>query len=149
MSHTLSNPRPSYPNSAGEQGEEIEFPPLKDRPPNPHQQELREPAVHQVSSATVVRPIRFLLFTHNAFGMREHTRKHAGMRARKKKKGRSYTHMSMHAQTDKYGHNQRNANIYTYTHTAIPLPSAPASASTINNLRHCGACDPATFHLWS
>lgn len=35
--------------------------PLKDRPPNPHQQELREHAVHQVSSATVVRPIRFFL----------------------------------------------------------------------------------------
>lgn len=33
--------------------------PLKDRHPNPHQQELRKPAVHQVSSATVVQPIRF------------------------------------------------------------------------------------------
>lgn len=29
VSHTLSNPGPSYPNSAGEQGEEIEFPPSK------------------------------------------------------------------------------------------------------------------------
>lgn len=43
------------------EGEEIEFPPLKDRPPNPHQQGLRESAVHQVSSASVVQPIRFLL----------------------------------------------------------------------------------------
>lgn len=59
--------------------------PLKDRPPNPHQQELREPAVHQVSSATVVQPIRFLLFcTHANIGgcthknLHAHTRMHRG-----------------------------------------------------------------------
>lgn len=54
-----------------------------------------------------------------------------------------------HAQTEKYTHNQTNANLHTHTRTILPLLTAPALGSTINNLRHCGACDPVTFDLWS
>lgn len=60
--------------------------PLKDRPPNPHQQELREPAVHQVSSATVVRPIRFLLLHTLHSQAWERMQTHQDARMQKKKK---------------------------------------------------------------
>lgn len=79
-------------------GRKLNFPPLKDRPPNPHQQELREPAVHQVSSATVVRPIRFLLFTHNALARMS---THVNMSGCMQKSWRSHSHKQINTHTIK------------------------------------------------
>lgn len=91
--------------------------PLKDRPPNPHQQELREPAVHQVSSATVVRPIRFLLL---------HTCKHQRMHTQKLT--RSQTHARRHLC---HMHKQKNIHTIkqtqTCTHTHAHAQSYPSS----------------------
>lgn len=81
-------------------------PPPKDRPPKSHQQELREPAVHQVSSASVVRPIRFLLLHTSLW----HTCKHVEMHANKNA-ARTCSHMHKQINT----HNQTNASIHTHT----------------------------------
>lgn len=119
--------------------------PLKDRPPNPHQQELRESAVHQVSSAKVVRPIRFL---------RLHTPGlHTWVRTRTCQDADRRADYCSHANTRTLTHTNRwihaQSNKCNQMHTVLPLLSAPALASTINNLRHCGACDPVTFDFWS
>lgn len=133
VTHTLSNRGPSYPNSAGEQGEEIEFPPSKTG--------LQIPINRSLES---LQSIKFHLprwsgqsgssFYTQRVGVHEHTHKHARSHAEKPTRTRALKHLHRrtHAQTDKYAHNQTKANMHTNMRTHSRTPPLRARLS-INN----------------
>lgn len=120
-------------------GKEIEFPPSKTG--------LQIPINRSLES---LQSIKFHLprwsgqsgssFHTPRTGTHEHTYKHVRMHRRK-------MHTCDHEVTCTKRQIHTQSNKCKHTH-AGPLLSAPNLASTINNPRHCGACDPVTFDLW-
>lgn len=152
VTHSLSNPGPSYPNSAGEQGEEIEFTPSKTG--------LQIPINRNLESLQF---IKFHLprwsgqsgssFYTQCVGMHEHTRKHVRMHMGGEARLTHALKLTHKITCTKINtHTIKQIQIHTHAHTrtqSYTPPLTPALASTINNLGHCGAYDPVTFNLWS
>lgn len=143
-----SKPEPSYPNSTGEQGEEIEPPTPKTGPQIPINRSLES-----------LQSIKFHLprwsgqsgsfFCTQCASLHKHARKPVRMHEGKNKRATDalkLTHVIVHTSINTSTIKQ--IRMKTHMHTLRSTPPLSTHLS-INNLRHCGACDPVTFDLWS